>query len=472
MSDIRVRFAPSPTGFLHVGGIRTALFNYLFAKKNGGKFLLRIEDTDKTRSSREMVDIIIDSFKWLGLEIDDYIVYQSDNEEFHKSNALKLLEKGYAYYCKCTPEEYNELKKQAQSSGKTIAEIHECRNLEHNYNKGYALRFKVPQNEEIKFHDIVHGEIKFSTNEIEDFVLLRGDQTPTYQIAVVSDDNLMRVTHIIRGDDHISNTPKQILIYKALGFAIPEFAHLPLIMGPNGKKLSKRDGTVSFKEYEQNGYLPEAFINFIALLGWSDGTNNEYFTLEDLINKFSLENISKKNSIFDIKKFDYINGLHIKNMDDDKLADILYDFNNRYLFIKDLKKDDYFIKAVKLFKGRIKTLKEFFEYSYFCFTDEIIYEEKAIKKFWKDKKVAIDRLNVLYEVLKDLNDFNEESIENTIRGKSEEEGIKAAEFIHPLRVALTGFSVSPGIFELVELLGKEKVLVRIRKAIDFLLKMN
>lgn len=468
MNDIRVRFAPSPTGFLHIGGVRTALFNYLYARRLGGKFLLRIEDTDKTRSSDAMIKIIRDSLAWLGMEIDEEIVLQSRNESRHRQAALELYRNHHAYYCRCSNETMEQLRQNASKQGVPVTSLHSCRELTLDYQPGYALRFKIPTDRRIEFNDIVHGMISVHSREIEDFVLLRGDESPTYQIAVVSDDIDMQISHIIRGDDHISNTPKQILIYQGLNQNIPQFGHLPLIMAPDGKKLSKRDGMVAPHEYYKTGILPQAMLNFITLLGWSNGSNQEYFTLEDLIHQFDLNGISKKNSIFDPQRLQHINGLHLKQMTPQILAGVLLDYHSSYPRWTLLENNAYFLQVIELMQGRLHTLNDFFEYSAFFFDDKVTYDKAALDKYWSDPVSVMDFLAAIRNQLEALPSFENQDIETMLRKLAESRHLKAAALIHPLRVALTGCSVSAGIFEVAALLGKKRCLARLEAALSFL----
>jgi len=470
---IRVRFAPSPTGYLHIGGVRTALFNYLFARHTGGKFLLRIEDTDKSRSSDAMIRIILDSLAWLGMTPDEPYVLQSRNEHRHQAAAFELFRRHQAYYCRCSTETMDQMRQEAVKRGVPVSELHECRHLGLEYQPGYALRFKIPSDQWIEFTDLVHGKIRIHTREIEDFVLLRGDGSPTYQIAVVSDDCDMGITDIIRGDDHISNTPKQILIYRGLDRPMPRFGHLPLIMAPDGRKLSKRDGTISPQEYDKTGILPQALLNFISLLGWSNGSNQEFFSLQDLIAQFDWKGVSKKNAVFDPQRLQHINGLHLKQMTLSDLAESLVAYHQRYPRWECLEKSPYLLNVVELMQSRLHCLQDFFEYSRFFFNDSIPYESSAVEKYWSDLILTRDRLRMIHQRWKNLVVFESLPIETDLRELADSLTVKAAVLIHPLRVALTGCSVSAGIFDVAELLGRERCLARLDAALAFIeLQLN
>ncbi len=465
--EIRVRFAPSPTGYLHIGGARTALFNYVFAKGRNGKFLLRIEDTDTERSKKEYTEQIIRSLEWLGIKHDEDIVFQSERFGKYKEYADKLLKEGKAYRCFCTKEEIEEKKK----NNPKWKYDRKCLNLskeeiEKNLKEGkpYTIRLKLPDTG-IEFYDHVRGEMKFHSKDFEDFIIVRSNGVPIYQFTVVIDDYEMGITHVIRGDDHLSNTPKQILIYKALGFDIPEFAHIPLILGQDKKRLSKRHGATSVEEYRENGFLPEALVNFIALLGWSPGDDREILSLEEIIKEFSLERINKSPAVFDYKKALWLNGKYISTKSNDYLFPYFKEsFEKHGIAIERNKKTE---KILELLKTRVKTLNEFYEFGFYFFKDPETYDEKGINKYFK-KENSKEILSKLVEILEKTEPFTEEKLEEVLRSEAEKMDLSAAKLIHPFRLAITGYTVSPGIFETAVLIGKENCIKRIKKALDFL----
>jgi len=447
---VRVRFAPSPTGYLHVGGARTALFNWLFARNRGGKFLLRIEDTDVERSHKEMVDYIFESLKWLGLDWDEEPIFQSMKLEVYRRISKILVDKGYAYYC-YTPEGKEECIEisQREAEGKRV-----------------AVKFRVPREGETVFEDIIRGKVRFKNEDIEDFVILKSDGFPTYQLACVVDDHEMNISHVIRGEDHIPNTPKQLLIYKALSWTPPEFAHLPMILGPDRKKLSKRHGATAVLEYKEMGFLPEALFNFLALLGWSPGGDREILPKEEMISLFDLKRVGKSAAVFDMEKLMWMNGEYIRKKTDSDLFQRVLPFFKKEGLLKDDRNEEKVREIIPLLKSRVRLLKDFVILGEYFFK-EVEYDIDAVEKYLKDPTVFVrlEKLKKRLEKLKE-SEFSKVNIEVCIRGYAQEEGIKAKELIHPLRVAVTGKMVGPGLFELMEVLGKEKVLRRIEKAIE------
>ncbi|MDP8259843.1 MAG: glutamate--tRNA ligase [Candidatus Gygaella obscura] len=418
---IRVRFAPSPTGNLHIGGARTALFNWLFARSKGAEFILRIEDTDIKRSQKEYIDEILNSLKWLGLDWDD-IYYQSKNFDKYTEFAQKLVKENKAY----------------KEEG--------------------AIIFNV-LSKKIRIKDLVHGDIEFDAGILKPQVLIKADGSPTYNFACVVDDATQEITHIIRGDDHISNTPKQILFYEALGFSIPVFAHLPLILATEGGRMSKRKGATSISEYKALGYLPQALVNYLLLLGWSPGENQEIITFEQAIKKFNIEKANKTAAAFDINKLDWINAEYIKNTSLDNLLNMLNPFlNQRNYEIKNFDRQ-YLLNLIKLYQGRISKLIDFVDWADFFFKKDLVIPDELKKKhFSKDLKkefaLLVDRISA-------LDSFTIESIEESFRALVKELGIKTKELVHPVRVALTGKEIGPGLFETMFYLGKEKLLNRL-----------
>ena len=472
---VRVRIAPSPTGYLHLGTARAALYNWLFARKNNGKFILRIEDTDIARSSKEMVTSILDGLSWLGLDWDEGPFFQSDRLDMYKEYANKLFEEGKAYYCYCTPQELLERREKAKSEKRDIKYDRHCLNLNEKERKRYedekrprALRFLVPKGE-TSFNDIIHSVIKRDNREIEDFVIMKSDGTPTYNLAVVIDDYEMGITHIIRGEDHISNTPKQILLYRALNLTSPKFAHLPLILGEDRSKLSKRHGAVSVTQYRDDGFLPEALFNFLALLGWSPGGGREIMSSEEIIENFSLERINKRGAVFDIGKLEWMNGVYINSITNGELLDRVIPFLFKKGWVdKDFSKErrEYLMRFVALMKKRMKKLTDFVLFGSYFFEEVKEYEEKGVKKHFKGDTPVY--LEALVKILEETGDFTKENLENIFRTLAEKLGIKPAKLIHPVRLAVTGMTVGPGLFEILETLEKNLIIKRLTEAIKYI----
>ncbi len=457
------RFAPSPTGHLHIGGARTAIFNWLFAKSKGGKFILRIEDTDTSRSTKENIESIIKALKWLELDWDEGPFFQTERIDIYKEYVQKLIDKGLAYYCKCTPEEVEEMRRIAMEKGEKPKYNGRCRELNLGPGEGRVVRFKTPLEGETGYKDELKGFISVNNKELDDFILLRSDGTPTYNLAVVVDDALMKVTHVIRGDDHISNTPKQVLLYQAFGFELPKFIHVPMILGEDRKKLSKRHGAMSVLEYKEMGYLPEALINYLVRLGWSYG-NQEIFDIEELIEKFSLKGLSNSACIFNPEKLKWVNAQHIKRYDDEKLAVLLREFLNKRGLDEDI---EYLKRIVPMLKPRAATLIEMADLcEYFVIEDEkISYDPSLVKKFFSDE--VLKHLNVLVSKLEDLDIFEEKKLEEFFRTFVSDQNIKFKLIAQPIRLAITGRTASPGLFEVMAALGKEKVLNRLKRCIAF-----
>ena len=476
MSEIRVRMAPSPSGFLHVGTARTTIYNWLFARHYQGKFILRIEDTDLSRSSKEMVDAILESLRWLGLDWDEGPYYQSRRTELYQKYAQKLLESKKAYFCFCSPQILEEKRKQAIASKVTWKYDRTCLKLsdtekEKKIQKGMpkAIRLLVPGGETV-FSDLVYGELKKENQELDDLIILRSDGTPTYNFACVVDDVDMKISHVIRGNDHISNTFKQILIYNALALTPPHFAHIPLILGKDRAKISKRHGAVSVMEYKEQGFLREAFLNFLALLGWSPKDDREILSTDQMIELFTLEGVNPSNPIFDQEKLEWMNGEYIRASDNEKLLDLVIPFLIKENLITNetaKQKKEWLLKYISLFKERAKTLKEFAEKGKYFFSFDYQYEEKVAEKHFNSPEAA-DRLRAYVDRLSGLDGFEKAQIEQALRGLADEMGIKPAVLIHPVRLATTGTSAGPPLFDLLELLGGEEVIKRIKKAVEFI----
>jgi glutamyl-tRNA synthetase len=461
---IRTRFAPSPTGHLHIGSARTALFNWLFSRHHGGKFILRIEDTDKVRSTEESTQGIFEAMKWLGLDWDEEVYYQSKRTDIYREQLKTLLSQGKAYRCYCDPDELEEKRKQAFKQGKKPKYNGKCRELTKEYpDKPFAIRFKSPESGQTEVNDLIKGTIVFENSELDDLIICRRDGTPTYNFVVVVDDATMGITHIIRGDDHVNNTPRQILLYQALNYQLPQFAHMPLTLGKDKARLSKRHGATSVMAYKEMGYLPQAVINFLVRLGWSYG-DQEIFSKDELVEKFSLENVGKSAGIFNPDKLLWLNSHYIKEESDENLARLLTPFLEK----REVKVDDlqYLAKVIKGFKERSKTLEEMADAALFYFKDEIDYQPKAAKKFLTLK--AVDIFTEAISCFERAEDFREGEIEAIFNKITSERNISLGQIAQPHRVALTGSTASPGIYEVISNLGKERVIKRLKDAIAFI----
>ncbi|MDD4909060.1 MAG: glutamate--tRNA ligase [Candidatus Omnitrophica bacterium] len=425
--EVRVRFAPSPTGYLHIGGARTALFNWVFAKSRGGKFILRIEDTDTQRSKKEYLDEILNSLKWMGMDWDE-IYYQSQRFNIYREYAEKLLKEGKAY------------------------------------KDGEAIIFKL-QPQPIKMYDVIRGEIEFDASLIKDQVLIKSDGSPTYNFACVIDDALMNITHIIRGDDHISNTPKQIVLYEASGFKLPKFAHLPLILGMEGGRLSKRTGATAISDYRKMGYLPAGIVNYLLLLGWSPRNNQEVIGIKDAIKSFSLKNANKTAAAFDINKLKWINSQYIKKEDPEKLTEFIIPLLIEKGFIKEADFDRKQLAfLVKLFQPRMDVLPDFLDWADYFFTDKIDFNKEGVEKYLSSG--LSKEFSLLCQRFAGLDNFTDAAIEQAFRALVAELNIQAGALVHPVRLALTGKTVGPGLFETIALLGREKTLKRLQYWIE------
>ncbi|MDR2067225.1 MAG: glutamate--tRNA ligase [Endomicrobium sp.] len=489
MDTIRVRFAPSPTGDLHIGGVRTALFNYLYSKNKNGKFILRIEDTDEVRSTKESVEVILSAMKWLklswdegpGNEIREYApYYQMERKEKHiyKKYLDELLNKDLAYPCYCTTEEVDAMRKEAQKNKFPPKYDGRCRHLSVEQRKQKevegktaVIRFKMPQGGSTVLDDLIRGIVEFDNSLLDDFVIMKANGVPTYNFACVVDDYLMKITHVLRGDDHISNTPKQIQIYTALGWNMPRFAHLSMILGPDGARLSKRHGHTSVLEYRKEGYLQEALINYLVLLGWSTQDSQQIFTIEELIEKFSLERCGVSPSTFDTAKLLWLNGEKIRAKTPLEVYDLFVDWlkytNNESLISgwdKDLLK-----QAIALEHDKIRLLKEIPSLVDFFFVKEVDYKEDAVMKTLLSEESKVFAEMVLVESanrLLEKEDFSASSLEQYARDFAEEKKIKTGQVFHPLRVAISGRTQGPSLFHMMELMGKDEVIRRINVAIN------
>ncbi len=471
--NMRLRFAPSPTGYLHVGGARTAVFNWLFARKEGGVLVLRIEDTDRVRSSEEHTKVILDGLTWLGVDWDEGPFFQSEGVERHRADATRLLEEGKAYRdFTDTAAMRLEAKERGMHPSRVVREKMmdlgaESAKQRAEAGEPFAIRLLVPEGETV-FDDLVHGEMRFGNDDIDDLVILRSDGTPTYNLAVVSDDADMRITHVLRGDDHLSNAPKQILLYRALGYPEPVFAHVPLILGSDGRKLSKRHGAMAVGDYAEEGIVPEAMMNFLALLGWSPGDDRELMTREELLGAFGMERLLKSASVFDIDKLEWLNGRHLDAYSDEELAKCLREL---------LQEDDSFCSGflddvnwlselLGLIKPRARRLDQLAEQARPFVCQNLHFDMKAVEKHLnKDPGAATKRLQGLYETFRGA-DWTREGLEVSLRDLASQMEVGAGKLIHPLRIALTGNMASPGIFDVLYLLGRERSLSRIEDAVE------
>ncbi|MGM0441227.1 MAG: glutamate--tRNA ligase [Elusimicrobiota bacterium] len=467
-TKIRVRFAPSPTGYLHIGGVRTALYNYLYARHCGGKFILRIEDTDTDRSRDNYTRAILSGMEWLGMEPDEGPYYQSRREKIYYNFLEKLIEKDAVYKCYCTSKELEEEKQSQNGPGGYSGK---CRNLskedEEKYKKedrDFVYRLKTPENRNIVFKDLVKGEIQIDSGTLSDFIILKSDGMPTYNFACVADDADLNISHVIRGDDHISNTPKQILIYEALGIDLPKFAHLPQVHGEDGKKLSKRTGAVSLEEYRKEGYLPGALKNYLALLGWSTSDSQQLFTEEELIRKFDIKRCNSSSGIFDREKLDWINGKHIRNLN----VEQLYEKAIPWLEKADINPEEQkekVLRALKAEKKKIEVLSDIPGRINFLIKDNFDYREDAVEKRLKKEGVR-EILEDMLKIFKNVSRFEKKELENKLRDYCKKKDIGAGKILHPVRVAVSGRMEGPGAFEMLEILGRQKVIERIEYTIN------
>jgi glutamyl-tRNA synthetase len=478
MTDtVRVRFAPSPTGYLHVGGARSALFNYLFAKRKNGTFILRIEDTDQSRFVEGALQEIYESLKWLGLQWDEgpevggalgpYV--QSQRLHIYKEFAQKLLESGHAYRCFCTPERITKLREEQEKAKQPSGYDRKCRGLSDdeismhlNAGTPHVVRLKIPAGRKVVFIDKIRGAIEYSSDVLDDLVLIKSDGYPTYHMANVVDDHLMKITHVLRGDEWIASTPRHVLLYEAFGWDPPEFAHLPIILSPDGGKLSKRKGAASVMDFKRAGFLPEALFNFLALLGWSPGDEREKMAVNELIDAFSLENVSPKSSVFDEQKLEWMNGVYLSEKNSQDLLSNCKEFwAERNIKIENYS-NDYLCNVISLMKVRSKRITEIVDSSRYFFEDPVSYDEKAAAKQFSSDTVLL--LENIIDSLYGLSSFTAVEIENLFKTLAESKGISTGKLIHPTRLSISGVSIGPGLFEMMELLGKESVIRRITNA--------
>ncbi len=466
MSDVRVRFAPSPTGFLHIGGVRTALFNWLFARQRQGVFILRIEDTDQSRSTDESIQAILAGMKWVGLDWDEGPFRQTERMDLYRSYAMKLFETGHAYWCVCKAEELEARRKEAEAKGLSPRYDGRCRNLRIASPPGdAALRFKAPQTGQTMIDDLIKGTVVFDNTVLDDLIILRSNGYPTYNFSVVIDDALMGITHVVRGDDHLTNMPRQIPIFEALGFAVPRFGHLPMILGADKTRLSKRHGATSIMAYKDMGYLPNAMVNYLVRLGWSHG-DQELFSRQELIEKFSWDHVQKSAAVFNPDKLLWTNAEYIKASPPRQVAQALVPLLEQAGLRKEVEavSDEWLAQLVVLVKERAKTLVDMVEWVRPYFGQIVTVDEEAARKFLTPTIIpALNKLIVRFEALPA---YSKSEWENSFKQLVEEEGMKMGQLAQPVRVALTGRTASPGLFEVMEVLGRDRTLFRLQKGLE------
>ncbi len=466
---VRVRFAPSPTGHLHIGGARTALFNWLFARHHRGVFILRIEDTDRSRSTEEFIHSILEGLRWLGLDWDEGPYRQTERLELYQSYVQRLLKEGRAYHCYCSAQELEARRRQALAEGRPPRYDGRCRDLQEPPRGAPppSVRFKMPQAGQTHVQDLIRGPVVFENTQLDDFIILRSDGTPTYNFVVVVDDVDMGITHVIRGDDHLNNTPKQVHIYRALGVEPPRFAHLPMILGPDKTRLSKRHGATSVVAYRDMGYLPQAMVNYLARLGWSHG-DQEVFTVRELIQYFDLKDVGKSAAVFNPEKLLWLNAQHLRSTPLSELRELVWPFLLRQGTVKEGQRLNaaWLERAIGSLLERSRTLLELAQSLHYYIAEDIEPQEEARKKFLHQE--SLPYLKDVLKGLEALEDFRQARIEEVFKEVVQRHGVKLAKVAQPVRVAVTGGTVSPGIFEVLEILGRQKTLRRLRRAIELI----
>lgn len=477
--SVRVRFAPSPTGYLHVGGLRTALYNYLFARRNNGTFILRIEDTDRTRFVEGAVENLIETLRWAGLDYDEGPVkggpkgpyVQSQRTDVYGQHALQLVEGGKAYYAFDTAEELEEMRKTLEKQGKFPKYDRRALNLSAREVKSRldaglpaVVRMKVPESTQIAFDDLVRGRVEFSSDLIDDQVLLKSDGYPTYHLANVVDDHLMEVSHVIRGEEWLSSTPKHVLLYQYLGWDPPKFAHLPLLLNPDKSKLSKRQGDVAVEDYRQKGYLKEALINFVAFLGWNPGDERELFGLEELVKEFSLERVGKAGAVFNVDKLNWMNFEHLRRKSDTEVLAMLKEYLTKSRFRDCQLSDDYLLHVITAMRERATFIRDFVEKCPYFYEPPVEYDSDVTKKRWKQGTPG--HLAMLREEFSKLEKPTKEEYETALHRTAEASNVKNSDLIHPLRLAVSGMGIGPGVFDILFILGKDETMRRMATAIE------
>ncbi|HPN37813.1 MAG TPA: glutamate--tRNA ligase [Melioribacteraceae bacterium] len=478
----RVRFAPSPTGYLHVGGLRTALYNYLFAKHNNGTFVLRIEDTDRTRLVQGAVENLIDTLKWAGLEYDegpfikgDFGPYiQSDRLDIYKKYVKELIDNNKAYYCFCSTERLEKIREEQQQLKLQPKYDKHClclskEEIQNRIANGepYVVRLNVLPDQLIRIEDVIRGTVEFNSNIVDDQVLLKSDGFPTYHLANVVDDHLMKITHVIRGEEWLSSTPKHVLLYDYFGWERPVFAHLPLLLNLDRKKLSKRQSDVAVEDFRDKGFLKEALVNFVALLGWTAGDDVEFYYLDELINKFSLERVNKSGAVFDLDKLTWLNAEHLRKKSNPEIIELIRKFNNSDNAAKGFN-DEYLSKVVDCMRERISFIHELFEKAPFFFNEFDCYDQEVIQKRWKDDSGKL--LSDFLTLIESKDTVNKQDFEDILHNVAENNNVGSARIIHPLRLAVSGIGIGPGLYDILDIIGKEKVIFRIKKALELIKK--
>ncbi len=481
MSTVRVRFAPSPTGYLHVGGLRTALYNFLFARQQNGAFVLRIEDTDQSRKVEGAAENLMAMLRWAGIEYDEgpdkeglagpYV--QSSRLDIYREHVAQLLDKGKAYHCFCTPERLKEVRDRQAAAKGSLNYDRQCRGLSAEASaarvrsgEAHVVRMKVPVEGETTFSDAIRGEITIAHEIVDDQVILKSDGFPTYHLAVVVDDHLMGITHVVRGEEWLPSTPKHVLLYKAFGWDLPVFAHLPLLLNSDRSKLSKRQGDVSVEAYRDQGYLPDALVNFVALLGWNPGDDREVFTMKELISEFSLERVGKAGAIFNLEKLAWLNAQHLRSRTDQEICDMLRHAAASGPVDLSSFSDAYLLKIIPSMRERMTFPKDVLEKSPYFFRPPEHYDPEIVTKRWKQETPA--RMERLRDAFAALSTPAKEDFERTLEQNADAQGIKKADLIHPLRLAISGMGTGPGVYDIVDILGKEETLRRITRAIEVL----
>jgi glutamyl-tRNA synthetase len=478
-TTVRVRFAPSPTGFLHVGGLRTALYNFLFARKNEGTFVLRIEDTDRTRYVGGALENLVEIFRWVGLEYDEgpmkggpYAPYiQSERLNIYGEHVKKLLDVGKAYRCFCTHERLQAMRKEQEKHRLPLKYDRTCLKLEptgidDNLKKGspFVVRMTIPEARTILFHDIIRGEVEIESDQLDDQVLLKSDGYPTYHLANVVDDHLMGITHVIRGEEWLSSTPKHVLLYEYFGWEMPRFAHLPLLLNPDRSKLSKRQGDVAVEDYRVKGYLKEALVNFVALLGWNPGTEQEVFSLKELIEQFSLERVNKAGAVFDLEKLNWLNFEHLRKKSDDEVLAMLKEYLAQSETGKKHFDDQYLLKVIGAMRERVAFVTDFVKSSPYFFEAPTQYDPDVVKKRWKPE--TAEQLKKLAQEFSQLENPQKGDYETTLHRTAEALKIGHGDLIHAVRLAVSGVGAGPGVYDILWILGKEETIRRINSAIE------
>ena len=478
-NHIRVRFAPSPTGFLHVGGLRTALYNYLFARKSGGTFVVRIEDTDRSRYVPGAVENLIDTLRWAGLNFDEgpgaggnhgpYV--QSERLEIYRRHADMLLSKGHAYRCFCSPERLDGMRKEQEKLRLPSKYDRHCSNLSEveieanlSAGKNHVVRLRIPASQLVRFNDLVRGDVEFDSDILDDQVLMKSDGYPTYHLANVVDDHLMEISHVIRGEEWLSSTPKHVLLYNYFGWVIPTFAHLPLLLNPDRSKLSKRQGDVAVEDYRRKGFLKEALVNFVALLGWNPGTEQEVFSLDELVQAFSLDRVNKSGAVFNLEKLTWLNFEHLRKKTDREVLLVLRELLSTSPYASSTFDDAYLLSVIGLMRNRINFVSDFIVEASYFFEAPTVYDPEAVKKRWTSGTAS--QLSALCEIFSVLGNSQPSDFEAALIRVAESHGVAPATLIHPVRLAISGVGGGPGLYELLNVLGKDESIRRIRSAIE------